>query len=510
MNINEFNAKYVALRDLDKIEIRCDHPEHHPCDEVIKIGKQAAKRNILKSGGKHFVCRKCFMKHNNPSGRVGDSRQDDTQIEVFCPCQEHKGEPSRKMKKSCYYGTMETPYMQMCGSCVQRGRKISEDQKEKIRMALTGIKRSEEFKRKISESIKNDPERLAQAIKTLRENRCSTGFLGKHHSEETKKRMSEKKSGRVYTEEHRRNISEGRKKMLEETGGFTPEHRMKISQATVRQYQKGFDPKTHHVKGVHRSSKIPSGEGFFRSSYEKKAFMMLDADDSVVSYEVERITVDYLNPVKNTMASYVIDILVRLTDGSSKLVEVKPENWLLDPVVQAKIEAGRIKASEMGMPFEIWTEMRLFGHVYNKRNMESFMEKILGDSEICKRRKLQSEKAKRHYLNKIAADKVTVLCEYCKEEHTPLRKTHDRNVARNGRYICEREGGHIAGSKPKPSRRKENPHAAEGKKECLACRAVLDLSEFGEDKGRRDGRSSRCRRCRSASAKSRYESSRGE
>jgi hypothetical protein len=30
----------------------------------------------------------------------------------------------------------------------------------------------------------------------------------------------------------------------------------------------------------------------------------------------------------------------------------------------------------MNIPFEVWTEMNLFGHVYNKKNMTSFIEKI--------------------------------------------------------------------------------------------------------------------------------------
>ena len=52
------------------------------------------------------------------------------------------------------------------------------------------------------------------------------------------------------------------------------------------------------------------------------------------------------------------------------------EKMLEDSVVQAKIESAKTKSSELGYEFEVWTEMDLFGHVYNKKNMNLFIEKI--------------------------------------------------------------------------------------------------------------------------------------
>ncbi|MEI7485953.1 MAG: TnsA endonuclease N-terminal domain-containing protein [Chryseobacterium sp.] len=504
MNIEEFKTKYAAFKDTDKIQIQCDHHNHIPFGEIITIGKQPAKRNILKSGSKEFICRQCFMKYNNPVNKIGEKRQDDSIIEVFCPCQEHNGEPSRQMKKSCYYGSMEPPYLQICGSCVQKGREISDEQKERIRLSLTGIKRSDEFKEKLSVYMKNNPEGIARAKSNLIPGSGGGWNEGLNLSEETKQKMSESHMGKKFSEEHCQKISEGRKKMLEETGGFTPEHRMKLSQATIRQYQNGFDPKTHHIRGVHHSTKIPSGQGVFRSSYEKKAFMILDNDESVVSYEIEKITIKYFNPIKKIDSLYVIDILVKHKDGTSKLIEVKPQSWLLDSVIQAKIEAGKIKAAEIGLPFEVWTEMDLFGHVYNKKNMELFMEKILSEVDKNRRIKISSEKSKRYYHTHIANDKITLFCSFCNEEHTPLRLTHDKNIARNGRYICEREGGHITGSRAKPHLQKNNPHVAYGKKECVNCLQILEFKLFSPDNSKSDGLCRSCKICRSKKAKEKY------
>lgn len=374
MNIEQFNIKYSGFKDADKININCDHPQHNPKEEIITIGKQPAKRNILKNNGKEFICRKCCMVHKNPMNSTQENRQTDEIIDVICSCPDHKGDPVRRMKKKNYYGSLEKPYLQLCGSCVQLNKIISEEQKEKIRLSLTGIKRSDEFKNKLSEYMKNNPEGIARATKNILENQCTTGMLGKKHKEEVKQKMSESHLGKEFTKEHCENISIGRKKMLAETGGFTREHREKISKAVVRQYQNGFEPKLHHVSGWHISPK--AGKVFFRSSYEKKAFIKLDDDEDVRNYEVEAVSTEYYNPEKNINSSYLIDLLIEYTDGSKKLVEVKPEQWLKDNIISLKIEAGKNKAKEMEIPFEVWTEMNLFGHVYNKKNMQIFIDKI--------------------------------------------------------------------------------------------------------------------------------------
>ena len=103
------------------------------------------------------------------------------------------------------------------------------------------------------------------------------------------------------------------------------------------------------------------------------------------------------------------------------------------------------------------------------------------------------EKANRHYDSVISQDKVEIYCDFCKEKHTALRLTSDKNIARNGRYICEREGGHIAGSLPKPHLIKENPYVGEGKKQCLKCETIKLFEEFGADKSRRDGYATNCK-----------------
>jgi hypothetical protein len=374
MDIETFKNKYASFKDAEKIRITCDHPQHEPAGETIVIGKQPAKRNILKNDGKFFICRQCFMKYNNPINRIGESRQTEEIIMVYCPHPEHEGDHAREMKKRNYYGSLHEPFLQICGSCVQRGKTISDEQREKIRLALKDVPKSEEFKEKLERYWKKHPERRAEATAILLANKCTTGMLGKHHSDETKEKMSEIMSGRTYTDEHCENISEGRKKMLAEQGGFTKEHREAISRATIRQYQTGFDPKLHHLKGWHESPKV--GKIFYRSSYEKKAYLKLDGDESVKNYKAEALAVEYFNPEKQIVSTYLVDLLIEYVDGSQKYVEIKPEKWLTDDVVVAKIDAAMMKTHDLGWPFEVWTEMHLFGHVYNEKNMRAFAEKV--------------------------------------------------------------------------------------------------------------------------------------
>lgn len=374
MNIEQFKQKYATLRDVDKVFVDdlCD------CEHHVKTGKEIAKgpakKNILKHGGEKFVCRDCHMKYDNPMNYVGQGRQTDEEITVYCPCEDHEGESGRQMKKACYYGAMSEPYLQVCGSCAQRGKVISEDQKEAIRLALTGIKRSDEFKQKLRDYMTRNPEGIARATENLVPGAGAGWNEGLKMPEETCQKMSASHTGKIFTEEHRQNISEGRKKMLAETGGFTRAHREAISRATLKQYAKGFKPEYHHHTGWHDSPK--AGKVFYRSGYEKKAYIELDADNDVKTYVPEGVTVEYFNPVKQITSSYIIDLLVEYVDGSKKLVEVKPAKWCSDDVVKAKFEAAAIKAQEMGLVFEVWTELELFGPVYNEKHLRSFSDKL--------------------------------------------------------------------------------------------------------------------------------------
>lgn len=513
MNIDQFRSKYAQNKNSEQIVIDCDH-EKHIGDRARIIGKQGAERNILKNGEERFICRDCMMKYDNPMVRPRERRQTDDLITVACPHPEHQGPRERQIQKSAWFGAIDGPYEGLCKSCVQLGKKISQEHKEKIKEALTGIKRSDEFKAKLSAHMKNNPEALAKATKVLLENKCTTGMLGKKHSDEVRQKMSESHKGVTFSEEHRKNISEGRKKMLQETGGFTREHREALSRATVELYSNGFNPKTYHIRGYHTSTKVK--DLYFSSSYEKKAYEKLDDDNAVAFYEREVVKIPFFHPTKEIDSIYLVDLKVTMTDGSVKWIEIKPASKLKDEVVMSKAEIAKIKSKELGIPYEFWTEIELFGPVYNPKRIQEYADRLrqslLVDenerkAQEEKRKQKQNKKAKRHYNQHVSSNKVMFHCAFCNTEHSVLSKTYNKNFQRNGRYICEREGGHISGSKPKINRRKDNPYADQGKKQCQTCKEIKLFEEFGTDKSRRDGYATRCKVCRSESALKRYHQS---
>jgi hypothetical protein len=376
MKIESFDNNFGKLKDKDVISLDCDCPNHVGVRKCT-MPKVSARRNILKNAGKEFICRACFMKFKNPAKvKPEQKRQTDEEIIVVCPDPRHSGDKHRTLKTSAFFGDLAAPpYIKVCKSCAQLEKQITEEQREKISKSLTGIKRSDDFKKKLSNHMKTNANAIARATKNLMENRGINGMLGKHHTEEHKNRMSATMSGRVYDDEHRKNISEGRKKMLDAQGGLLKSTREKLSTAAAKQHADGFDPKTHHASGTHISSKCDKVIKF-KSSYEKKALLKLDADENVLKYEYESVVINYYNPEKDINSSYLVDLKVYYKDGTVKLIEIKPNKFLTDPIVMAKIKAATTYAELHSLLFEIWEEVILFGAVYNEKNMRAFCEKV--------------------------------------------------------------------------------------------------------------------------------------
>lgn len=150
----------------------------------------------------------------------------------------------------------------------------------------------------------------------------------------------------------------------------------------------------------------------------------------------------------------------------------------------------------------IFSLTRFYLEKFNMMTPEEW--KKLKEEKAQKHKEQSAARMKNYYQRHIADDKVEVPCVFCNEVHMALRLTYDKNIARNGRYICEREGGHIAGSKPKLSLRKDNPYSSDGKKECNKCKEVKLFEQFSPDKSKRDGYCTMCKPCRSEKMKASY------
>ena len=97
----------------------------------------------------------------------------------------------------------------------------------------------------------------------------------------------------------------------------------------------------------------------FRSSFEKRAFEILEQDSTVLAYYPEHLYIPYIdNGIKRR---YIPDILVDYADGTKKLIEVKPLNMVNTTEVVLKKEAAIPYCKEHGIAaYEIWTEPLLF------------------------------------------------------------------------------------------------------------------------------------------------------
>lgn len=249
----------------------------------------------------------------------------------------------------------------------------------------------------------------------------------------------------------------------------------------------------------HKSPKT-LGPVFADSSYELRAAILLDQDPNVLVYQ------DHQSFISDEGQLRIYDYLVTYRNGDKKLIEIKPKSRIQE--FEQQITDNRKYAAKNSWLFEIWTEQEL-GFDNAKQIVDwadQHIKERTGIDYSIARKEKACMKVKRHYRKHIANDQVMVYCEYCKEEHTALRLTYDKNVNRNGRYICEREGGHISGSKPKPHLIKENPYASEGKKQCKGdCGQVLLYESFSPDSSKRDGYCSVCKVCRAAKNKLKYQ-----
>ncbi len=274
----------------------------------------------------------------------------------------------------------------------------------------------------------------------------------------------------------------------------------KLSAKCAEQNRRG-DFKHSHIRGYYFSQKNQC-EIYYSSSYELRCMFMLDQEESVKSYRRADIFLDSDGKTRNP------DIHIEYNNGLIKILEVKPEKrFLNEEAVKKQIDESIKFAKSKNFDFAVWSEND--SGLKNEHAIISWARKFIAETTgntdwLKKQQENNRKKAKKHYDTKISQDTVEVYCDFCKTTHNPLRLTYEKNIARNGIYICEKHGGFIAGSKPK--KKKINPYAAEGKKQCNGpCGEIKSFEEFGLDKGKSDGYATQCKICRANKAKEKYQ-----
>lgn len=114
---------------------------------------------------------------------------------------------------------------------------------------------------------------------------------------------------------------------------------------------------SNYKTGWFHSNKCNS-DVFYRSSYELKAFEIIEADEQVQNFTVEPFSIEY--EYQHSVHRYVPDILIKKTDGSRELIEIKPNYALQHDINILKRNAAIEWCSKNYMTFRIWTEDDLF------------------------------------------------------------------------------------------------------------------------------------------------------
>lgn len=115
----------------------------------------------------------------------------------------------------------------------------------------------------------------------------------------------------------------------------------------------------------------------YRSRWEKLVFKWLDRQPHVAKWVSEEVVVPYICETDSRPHRYFVDVAFTTTDGTTYLVEIKPERETKKPVKKGKKKAVQLRegltyiknqskwkaaaqyAKQNGAKFEIWTEVTL-------------------------------------------------------------------------------------------------------------------------------------------------------
>jgi len=350
-------------------------------------------------------------------------------------------------------------------------------------------------KSKAMENIRKNAEYLCRSCGKKR------SHIENPMSKETKDKIGEKLIGQLKSDVAKNNMSLGKKEFYQTEEGKLA--RANLSKMTAEKHEQGFFNGSKRKILDFKEGKIDKPTTL-DSSYELQMARILNEDDNVISYSAH---LNYYAGIdgEGVERHRVLDFLVTYKNGKKKIIEVKPKSRIGEEPISNQIADNKMYAECMGYSFEVYTEDNLGMTCQEMTDLaDKYLESIdnIDRTEIKKQR--HNESQKKYYQENNETQKF--LCNFCQKEHEVRITSYNSNVERNGRYICEKEGGSIAGRKPK--KKKINPYANEGKKQCNGplCEGLIKLFEFfNPDKSRSDGWASICKECNSHNCKIKYD-----
>jgi len=111
-------------------------------------------------------------------------------------------------------------------------------------------------------------------------------------------------------------------------------------------------------RGLHVSP--IAGDCKFRSSWEQKYMLYLDAHPDVSCWSYEKTVIEYVsNQRTKKIRKYYPDFYVEFKDGSRRLIEIKQKRKLEQASVKKKAHAAHAWCASNGATYEILTEIEL-------------------------------------------------------------------------------------------------------------------------------------------------------
>lgn len=165
---------------------------------------------------------------------------------------------------------------------------------------------------------------------------------GAAHSEETKRVISEKTKERM--SDPTRNPFLGKKRSLE---SCEKQSKTRSEKIVAGEYSGWFD------RGYISTTK-GGGRVHYKSSWEKKLIEKLEADNRVLSFQYEPMSIPYT--LDGHKRHYVPDFLVLYYDLRQVMYEVKPSCFVDAKINVAKFQAANDWCKHAGWEFRVLTE----------------------------------------------------------------------------------------------------------------------------------------------------------
>lgn len=99
-------------------------------------------------------------------------------------------------------------------------------------------------------------------------------------------------------------------------------------------------------------------EFWYDSSYELRAYKLLDQLPTVKSYGRCGFSIKYLHE-DDTIHRYIPDIHIVYADGREEIIEIKPTTKLKEDLNIRKFKAGNKKYKDSPIRYVVWTEAKL-------------------------------------------------------------------------------------------------------------------------------------------------------